>query len=394
MTMQPAACPICTGRRAEPVLSLKDQPVLIGVLWPDAEAAQSCRTGDIDLTFCPDCGFLWNTSFDPDRIEYDQRYDNSLHFSPTFQTYSQALVDRLTGVYDLHGKTIVDIGCGKGDFLAMICEAGANTGYGFDPAYEGERVDTPAAGHITWSNDYYGEAHAAIQADLLASRFVYEHIPAPHDFLRMIRRSITDPERTVVFFEVPDADLIIRQFSIWDLIYEHCSYFTPESLTRSFSTCGFDVLRVDETFGKQFLTIEARAAAGAPGDPGSETGDLERLRADVATFRDRQGARIADWRARLADWRAEGRSVAAWGAGAKAVGFLNMLQDRDVITRVVDINPHKHGKHLAGTGQRIVPPVALTDDPPDVVIVMNPNYRDEIAADLARYGLTPDLVAV
>lgn len=387
------ACPVCAGSRAEPVLSLKNQPVLIGVLWPDEETAQNCRTGDIDLAFCPDCGFLWNTSFDPGRIEYDQRYDNSLHFSPTFQNYSQALVDRLIATYGLQGKTVVDIGCGKGDFLAMICEAGPNTGYGFDPAYEGARVDTPAADRITWSNDYYGEAHAAIQADLLASRFVYEHIPAPHDFLRMIRRSITDPGRTVVFFEVPDADLIVRQFSVWDLIYEHCSYFTPESLTRSFAACGFDVLRVKETYGKQYLTIEARAAR-AQGSPGPDTGDLERLRADVATFRDRQSAHMADWRTRLDAWRADGRRVAAWGAGAKAVGFLNMLQDRDVVARVVDINPHKQGKHLAGTGQQIVPPEALAEDPPDVVIVMNPIYRDEIAADLARRGLTPELVAV
>ena len=267
-------CPICGGGRTEPVLSLKDQPVLIGVLWPDAEAARACRTGDIDLAFCPDCGFLWNVSFDPARIDYDQRYDNSLHFSPTFQAYSQALVDRLTKTYGLAGRTVVDIGCGKGDFLAMLCEAGAGRGYGFDPAYEGARVETPAAGRITWSNDYYGEEHARIQADLLASRFVYEHIPAPHDFLRMVRRSILDPDRTMVFFEVPDADLIVRQFSVWDLIYEHCSYFTPESLTRSFATCGFDVLRVEETFGKQFLTIEARAAKDGRGDPGRDTGDL------------------------------------------------------------------------------------------------------------------------
>ena len=70
-----------------------------------------------------------------------------------------------------------------------------------------------------------------------------------------------------------------------------------------------------------------------------------------------------------------------------------MLGDRDVVTRVVDINPHKQGKHLAGTGQRIVAPAALADDPPDLVVVMNPIYRDEIAADLARQGLTPELVA-
>lgn len=385
-------CPVCTGQRGSVFLSLAEQPVLIGVLWPDAEAARSCRKGDIELAFCPDCGFIWNTVFDPDRIEYDQQYDNSLHFSPTFQRYSQTLVDRLVNTYGLHDKTVVDIGCGKGDFLAMLCEAGNNTGYGFDPSYEGERVSSPAADRITWSNDYYSEEHARIQADLLASRFVYEHIPAPHDFLRMIRRSITDPARTVIYFEVPDADLIVRQGSVWDVIYEHCSYFSVESLTRSFAACGFDVLRVEETYDRQFLTIEARAAGGEPGDPGTDTGDLAKLAADVDAFGAAQAAKMTEWRDRLAQWRAQGTKAAAWGAGAKAVGFLNMLGDRDAITRVVDINPHKQGKHLAGTGQRIVAPQDLAADPPDVVVLMNPIYRDEISAQLAEFGLTPELI--
>lgn len=385
------ACPVCDGPRAEVFFALAGQPVLIGVLWPDAASARACPKGDIALAFCPDCGFVWNTAFDPDRMAYDQRYDNSLHFSPTFQDYSRRLVDRLVATYDLRGRHIIDIGCGKGDFLAMLCEAGDNTGQGFDPSYEGERVKSPAADRITWSNSYYTEREARISADLLASRFVFEHIPAPRDFLSMIRRSITEPMHTVVFFEVPHVGLILRQMSVWDVIYEHCSYFGVESLTRVFARCGFDVLRVEETYDGQFLTIEARAAAGA-GNPGPATGDPGRLATDVAAFRDAAAARQAAWRERLADWRACGTNVAAWGAGAKAVGFFNMLGVTDEIPRVVDINPHKRGRHLAGTGQKIVSPADLLADPPEMIVLMNPVYREEIAATLGSLGLAPELV--
>ena len=262
-------CPTCRGEHAEIFFMLHDQPVLIGLLWPDQASARACGRGDIDLAFCPDCGFIWNISFDPARINYDQQYDNSLHFSPTFQRYTQELVNRLTETYDLRGKRIVDIGCGKGDFLVMMCEAGGNYGYGFDPSYEGERSATSAAERIVWSNDYYDERHAAIQADLLCSRFVFEHIPAPLDFLRMIRGSVSSPSRTIIFFEVPDVDLIVRQFSVWDIIYEHCSYFSVESLTHVFAECGFDVLRVEETFDRQYLTIDARASTDQRGVVGS-----------------------------------------------------------------------------------------------------------------------------
>lgn len=364
-------------------------PVLIGVLWHDREAAKSCRTGDIELAFCPDCGFIWNIAFDPGRIEYGQRYDNSLHFSPTFQRYTQTVIERLIDTYNLHGKHLVDIGGGKGDFLAMMCETGGNFGYGFDPSYEGERVKTPSADRIQWSTEYYDERQARIQADLISSRFVFEHIPEPRAFLDMIRRNIRERERTVIYFEVPHVDLIVRQLSIWDIIYEHCSYFGVESLTRCFAECRFEVLHVAETYRKQYISIEARVATNGAERRGSSWGDVDRLAADVSVFRRSTADKIAKWRARLNDWRSNGVHVVAWGAGAKAVGFLNIMKVQDEIRHVVDINPRKRGLHLAGTGQRVIAPKDLHVNPPEVVILMNPIYRDEIESQLAAMGLAP-----
>ena len=51
--------------------------------------------------------------------------------------------------------------------------------------------------------------------------------------------------------------------------------------------------------------------------------------------------------------------MVVWGSGSKAVGYLTTLGLRDEIAAVVDINPHKHGKFLAGTGHEIVGPDAL-----------------------------------
>jgi len=49
---------------------------------------------------------------------------------------------------------------------------------------------------------------------------------------------------------------------------------------------------------------------------------------------------------------------------------------------------------MAGTGHEIVGPKALVDREPDVVVVMNPIYRDEIAHTLDELGLHPKLVTV
>jgi hypothetical protein len=64
------------------------------------------------------------------------------------------------------------------------------------------------------------------------------------------------------------------------------------------------------------------------------------------------------------------------------------------IEYVVDINPHKQEKHLAGTGHRIVSPTFLKEHAPDLVIVMNPIYQEEIRGDLAAMGLSPEVMAL
>ena len=45
-----------------------------------------------------------------------------------------------------------------------------------------------------------------------------------------------------------------------------------------------------------------------------------------------------------------------WGAGSKGVTFLNTFKIKDEIQYIVDINPRKQGKFVAGSGQKIISP--------------------------------------
>ena len=83
-----------------------------------------------------------------------------------------------------------------------------------------------------------------------------------------------------------------------------------------------------------------------------------------------------------------------WGSGSKAVSFLTTLGGRKDIEWVVDINPNRHGMFMAKTGQEIVGPDHLIDYKPDVVIIMNQIYQDEIETDLIRRGLNPEILAL
>jgi len=84
--------------------------------------------------------------------------------------------------------------------------------------------------------------------------------------------------------------------------------------------------------------------------------------------------------------------VAVWGMGSKGVTFLNTVPGAASIETVVDINPRKQGHHVAGTGQRILTPEQLAELGADVVIAMNPLYREEIGGDLEALGIHADVV--
>jgi hypothetical protein len=290
--------------------------------------------------------------------------------------------------YDLHGKTIVEIGAGKGDFLTMLCELGDNRGVGFDPSYEPEPEGSKNE-RIEFVLDFYSERYADYDADFICCRHVLEHIDRPDEFLTMLRRVIDKRSNTIVFFEVPNAIYTLRELGIWDLIYEHCSYFTPLSLSTIFSQNGFRVLNVNQTFEGQFLTIEAVADQDSILELGRELDGLSNL---VASFAKNYRDKVESWQQRLKAYESEGKRVVVWGAGSKGVTFLNVLKTAGTIHCVVDINPRKEGMYVAGTGQKIVEPIFLREYLPDIVVAMNRNYINEIHRELLDLGIRAEVV--
>jgi hypothetical protein len=226
---------------------------------------------------------------------------------------------------------------------------------------------------------------------LLLSRHVFEHIEAPDNFLAMIRRIIGARSQAVVFFEVPNVYYTLYQEGIWDILYEHYSYFSPSSLEYVFKRNGFRVDRVAETFGEQFLTIEA-----APVEENVQAvvsdDRLTRLGAAAATFASIYQRKVEHWQSMIDAFRREGKRVVVWGAGTKGISFLNTIQTKGVIEHVVDINPRKKGMFISGAGQEIVPVEFLKEYRPDAVIVMNANYEKEIEAQLQEMGVSASLL--
>ncbi len=389
-----ATCPACGSANLTPFYEMHGAPVHSVLLMPTREAALTYPKGDIHLAFCEDCGFITNTAFDPSLHEYSQRYEETQGFSPTFNRFHRALAQRLIDRYDLHNKDILEIGCGKGEFLTLLCQMGDNRGVGFDPAFIPERIQD-ADDRIVFIRDFYSEKYAHYQADFVVCKMTLEHIPDVGDFVSMVRRAIGARGDTVVFFQIPEIRRILRDLEFVDIYYEHCSYFSAGSLARLFRRAGFDVLDLWTDYGDQYLMIEARPGDGSGSPPLPQEDDLADLRQDVAYFAAHAPEELARWRQTLADLHARGKKTVLWGGGSKAVAFLTTLGlEEGVIAYVVDINPYKHGTFMAGTGQEIVSPDFLRTYQPDAVIIMNPVYEEEISRSLAEMGLYPEILLV
>jgi 2-polyprenyl-3-methyl-5-hydroxy-6-metoxy-1,4-benzoquinol methylase len=356
--------------------------------------ALASPAGALRLAFCDACGFIQNDAFDPALIDYRESYEDSQAFSPRFLTFARGLAERLIATYDLQGHEILEIGCGKGDFLALLCEVGGGRGVGIDPAYRPGRLQTEATGRLEFVSELYSRADRHRRFDLLCCRHTLEHLCEVRDFVLLVGEGMEASPGSVAFFEVPDVTRVLEELAFWDLYYEHCAYFSPGSLVRLFRSCGFEVLRVALGFDDQYILIDARRGDAHSGPRFEEEHDLERLASAVDRFAEQMPPFLADWRKRLARLQSEGRKAVLWGAGSKAVSFLSTLGVASEIEYVVDINPHKWEMHLAGTGHRIVSPTFLKEYAPDLVIAMNPVYEDEIRGDLAAMGLSPEVTAL
>jgi len=377
------------------VLRIERLPVYCNVLWPDEQQARAAARGHLSLRYCGTCAHLFNAAFDPRLAEYTSAYDNSLHYSPWFNRYAEELATDLIQRHELRGKRIVEIGCGKGDFLRMVCARGDNWGFGFDRSFEPKRAEDVTPERVVFFQEFYNEGYAQrCRPDFLCCRHVLEHIQRPLDFLGAVRRTL-DGRREVVFYcEVPNALFTLRDMGIWDLIYEHCDYFTLHGLITLFTRAGFDVIAGDESFGGQFIWVEARAGTGCA-DLSLTVGQTPAfLRRYAETFADQYRARVESWRTRLARMAQEGRRAVVWGGGSKGVTFLNVLQDYHDIRYVVDLNPHKQGRYIAGTAQQVVSPEFLRTYAATDVIVMNPAYLEEITTMVRNMGLDVRCVPV
>lgn len=398
MIRQRRNCPLCGGIDLVDGLVRSQVPVFQNRIYPTRSSAQKAQAGDLRMKACRSCGFVFNADFDSKLVVYDANYENDQTMSSAFAAHVDGIAARLLDEVRAHHEPVVlEVGCGQGVFLARLAKVAARDGkrlggaIGFDPAYRSSQYVADTAAEIPVEIHARMFDHAAAMAigrpiDLVISRHVIEHVADPIGFLRAIAAALPSRERVVLAVETPCVEWILRNEVVQDIFYEHCNYFSAETLRLAMGCAGFCDIRIEHVFDGQYLL--ARAIAGGDGKPQLPSNADDHARA-FTLFSSLAIARISAWVRRI---DALGESVALWGAGAKGATFAVTIDpDCQRIACLIDVNPRKQGHFVPGSGHKIVAPHEAADAGVRVVIVMNPNYRSEIAAAVRQHRWPFDL---
>lgn len=352
----PARCRVCgTALPPAPALTLCNMPGA-AQNFPDAASLAGDRGCDLHLHECGGCGLV---QIPGPPVPYYREVIRAAAFSDDMRDFRTAQLAAWVQAHGLHGKRILEVGCGKGEYLHLLAASGVQAvGLEYAPA-------SVAHCHQAGLEVLRGFPHAR-QAwptpafDGFMTLNFMEHWPRPVQTLRAIGQQLTPGGVGLV--EVPNFDMVLKKGLYSEFISDHLSYFTRDTFAFALRHAGFDVLAMDSVWHDYILSATVR----------------KRRPTDLAALQSHGGAvtrAIHDFVARFAP-----RSVAVWGAGHQALAVLALAGlGAEHIRYVVDSAPFKQGRFTPATHIPIVAPTHLSADPVQAIIVMAAAYSDEVA---------------
>lgn len=366
-------CPVCDSKNIQDFIIRDNVPVYQNLVFRNRDEAIKIVRGTLDLKVCIDCSFVFNNSFEPEKLIYDESYENTQTYSPFFKKYIDDLVDYLIKEKEVRNSVIAEIGCGKGYFIRnLLTKDSDNKGYGFDLSYQGNESELDK--RLIFKKKYLTSEDSEIKPDVVICRHVIEHISEPLKFLGEITGVFGKNLNLGYFFETPCIEWIVKNVAFWDFFYEHCSYFNYFSLSKMFEKNGCNIDKIFNIFQGQYLWLETTSSIK---NNFGESFDIKKFIKSLQKYSSAERKIIGYWKSKIYELSLDGKT-AIWGAGAKGVTFVNLIDpENKYIDYVVDLNPAKQENYISGTGHKIIDYIKLDEFGVKNIILMNPNYYYE-----------------
>ena len=177
-------CPLCAAAESRRFFSITDVPVTCASIFASSAEARRVPRGGVHLAVCAVCGFVFNPAFDPALAAIGARYESSQSASAHFSAFARSLAAEWIDRHALQGRTVLEVGCGSGDFLRQLRRSGVGAAVGIDPLAD----SGAAADGVRFIADVFDERYAELDGTALVCRHTLEHVQDVSGFLRHIRR--------------------------------------------------------------------------------------------------------------------------------------------------------------------------------------------------------------
>lgn len=424
---------IACGHALSPLMTLDDMPASAQNIPAASELAED-HPLSLTLCQCPSCGLV---QFDTEPVDY---YRDVIRAGGGTRTMTRLRHEEyarlLTAMQEhhIHGRHIVEVGCGRGEFLRMWQNLAENpegaaalardqerdplsgqpnaaplhlVGLEHKPslveeanafaatsslspdAFEHttsapvtrEAADaeppvsslTPAPAYRVYEGFATGDVrYPEGPFDAFVQFNFLEHQPDPCDMLRNIGRNLKP--QALGLITVPSFEYILRYNGYYELLRDHIANYTEFTLQKLLQDCGFELLSMDLVNRD---TIEAIVRKADP-DELSELHYSGRL-IDVSALRDSYDRLSASVNAHIDHLSESRRTMAIWGASHQGFTLAATTKLGGRVEYIIDSATFKQGRFSPASHIPIVAPDYAVAHPVDEILIVAPGYTDEIA---------------
>lgn len=388
----PPVCRSCGAPLDVVFADLGRQPLANSFITPERLAARGEPRFPLRARVCGAC-FLVQTDETPPPESIFTNYAYFSSYSASWTAHARRFAQvaiRRFGIGE--ASFVVEVASNDGYLLQHFLPCGAKA-LGVEPA---ANVAEAARARGVPTEVAFFNAETALslaaregRADLIVAVNVLAHVPNIRNFVAGFALLLKDDGAAV--FEFPHLLNLIEQVQFDTIYHEHYFYLSLLAIEGIFASAGLRTFDIETlpTHGGSLRLYACKAEAPFPESPAvGATRERERRAGlqDLAGYRGFQN-RAEAARASFLDFcaraRSEGKIVAAYGAAAKGVTFLNFCgAGRDDIAMVADRNPEKQGKLTPGCHAPIVSPEALIAARPDYVVILPWNLAEEIRSEM------------
>jgi SAM-dependent methyltransferase len=388
--MSELTCRFCRAALSHVVVDLGSSPPANRLIAPDEPDPPSFP---LCVYVCERCHLVQLPQYQsPAEIFSDYPYLSS--YSSSWIEHLRAYAEMARERFALGPKSfVIEIASNDGALLKHFVDSEVPA-LGIEPAANVAAIAL-AAGVPTRSG-FFGAGFATRlaaegkRADLLVANNVLAHVPDINDFVEGLK-VILKPGG-VATLEFPHLLRLIDRTEFDTIYHEHFSYLSLSCAQAIFTNHGLTIFDVDElaTHGGSLRLYAALAESNPAISPACSRIVAEENAAGLngtqayADFAGRVRAARESFVDFLKEAAADGKSVAGYGAPAKAATLLNYCGiGTELVPYTVDRNPHKQGKLIPGARVPIFLPERIMHTKPDYVVIFPWNIRDEVVAQMS-----------